>query len=113
MGMDAIVAPAEAGLLVAAEGSGDVTLAITVHRHRAGTDGARGPQRVSTVEYEPSKMACSFDLFATRWPLQQPAGDGGEGGRHPSKYGVAAGLFEKRSEITEDPAIAISTWFRS
>ena len=42
-----------------------------------GVVGARGPQRVSTVEYEPSKMAFIFDLFATRWPLQQHAGEAG------------------------------------
>ena len=52
MGMDAIVAPAEAGLLVAAERRGDITLAIAVHRHRAGTDGARGPQRAAGMRRE-------------------------------------------------------------
>ena len=45
MRLDAVVAPAKAGLLVAAERGGDITLAIAVHRDRAGANGPRRPQR--------------------------------------------------------------------
>src|SRR6056297_4237208 len=41
MGMNRVVASAKAGLLVAAEGRGDVALAETVHGDGAGAQGAR------------------------------------------------------------------------